>query len=183
MFVILSLKDTGMSLEDIKFAVSKDDFTMDKFIESEINRSVNEIIKLQRRIMHLTNYKKQLDANNINFPNLLPFYAKVNNVDFIPEEQIQWLKNQENNDNSLVKWIDFIEELEFCYKNNITIPDKKAVKCVEFWLESILKNNNITSEMNLIYEKYYKNNVEYSFGLTKELYEYLQDMVSLYKKQ
>lgn len=179
MFVILSLKNMGMSLDDIHQYVNQRDFDIQVFIEAEKRRAEAELVKLQLRLLRLSRLQEQLSDKQEITPALLPLFSQLaNDTAFTPAQMENLTKPSDRQlDFNLVEWRDFIEDLTFCWEHKLKIRDKKAMACVRYWKERVLDAHHIHEDQVTLAERYYRDNPAQAFGMTVDTYAYLMKLM------
>lgn len=184
MFIIISLKNMGMSLNNINQYVNNNDFDIRLFIKEEKRRIEAAITDLQLRLMRLSRLEEQIDEKKDITPYILPFFSQLTNNTSISKLQIENLiQNQDKNFTFNIKgWNEFIKDLNFCLENRLSSKDKKTIKCIKYWKKYILEANRVSDEMIKFAEEYYQENLTNTFGITEENYKYLVEMINEYDK-
>ncbi len=183
-FVILSLKNMGMSLNNINQYINNNDFDIQLFIREEKRRIEEEITDLQLRLMRLSSLEEQVNEQQDITPYILPLFSQITSENNISKLRIESLiQNKDENFNFDIKgWNEFINGLNFCLENGLSSKDKKTIKCIKYWKENILKENKVSNEMVQLSEEYYQGNSANTFGMTEENYKYLVQVMNEYDK-
>lgn len=184
MFVIISLKNMGMSLNNINQYVNNNDFDIRFFIKEEKRRIETAITDLQLRLMRLSNLDEQVSEKQDITPYILPFFSQITNDTSISKLQIENLiQNKDTNFTFNIKeWNEFIKDLNFCLGNGLSSKDKKVIKCIKYWKENILEENKVSDKMIKFAEEYYQKDSTNTFGITEENYKYLVGVINEYDK-
>lgn len=184
MFVIISLKNMGMSLNNINQYVNNNDFDIQLFIKEEKRRVETAITDLQLRLIRLSSLGEQVSEQKDITPYILPFFSQITNDTSISKLQIENLiENKDTNFTFNIKgWNEFIKDLNFCLENGLSSKDKKAIKCIKYWKENILEENKVSDEMIKFAEEYYQKDSTNTFGMTEENYKYLVGVINEYDK-
>lgn len=182
MFVILSLKNMGMNLNDIHQYVNQHDFDIQVFIEAEKRRAEAELVQLQLRLLRLSRLQEQLSDKQEITPALLPLFSQLANDPALTPSQMENLTKHSDRslDFNLIEWREFIENLTFCWDHKLTIRDKKAIGCVRYWKERVLDAHHIHEDQVTLAEHYYRDNPAQAFGMTAETYAYLVKLMREY---
>jgi DNA-binding transcriptional MerR regulator len=181
-FVILSLKNMGLTLQNIHQYVNRNSFDIVNFITEEEHRVKAEIMNLQLRLMSLSKFKEQMKERQEVPPALLSIFAQIASNSSASQLQIDHLiksTNQAVNFN-IKEWNSFIRELNYCYKNKLSVKNKKAIACIRYWKESIIDANQVSDDMVSFAEDYYQQNNSNSYGMTEETYKYLINLITEY---
>jgi DNA-binding transcriptional MerR regulator len=181
-FVILSLKNMGLTLQIIHQYVNRNSFDIVNFITEEEHRVKAEIMNLQLRLMSLSKFKEQMKERQEVPPALLSIFAQIASNSSASQLQIDHLiksTNQAVNFN-IKEWNSFIRELNYCYKNKLSVKNKKAIACIRYWKESIIDANQVSDDMVSFAEDYYQQNNSNSYGMTEETYKYLINLITEY---
>ncbi len=183
-FVILSLKNMGMSLNEIHQYVNNNNFDIQIFIEEERRRVETEITDLQLRLMRLSRLNEKIKENQDITPSILPFFSHIGNNTAVSQAQIDNLikYDKEKPDFNIKGWNAFIKDLNFCFANNLSAKDKRAIKCVRYWKESVLEANKVNDDMVKLAEDFYQNTSQNTFGITGDTYKYLIEVIAEYYK-
>ncbi len=183
-FVILSLKNMGMSLGKIHQYVNNNNFDIRIFIEEERRRMETEITDLQLRLMRLSRLNDQIEENQDITPSILPFFSHIGSNTTVSQARIDNIikYDKEKPDFNIKSWNAFIKDLNFCFENNLSAMDKKAIKCIHYWKENILEANQVDSDMVKLAEDFYQNSSQITFGITGDTYKYLRELIDDYHK-
>lgn len=140
-FVILSLKNMGMSLEKIHQYVNNNNFDIQIFIKEESRRVETKITDLQLRLMRLSRLNEQIEKNQDITPSILPFFSHIGGNTTVSQTQIDSLikYDEKKPDFNIKSWNTFIKDLNFCFENNLSAKDKKAIKCIHYWKRTSLR--------------------------------------------
>lgn len=184
MFVILSLKNMGMSLSDIHQYINGNDFNIQAFIEEEKHRLESAITDIQLRLMRLNNLGHRISEKEDISPYILPLFSNMTRDTKISDLQIDDLMRMKDNsfDFNIKDWNLFIRDLNFCLNNRLSVKDKKAIKCINYWKENVIKANQISEDIIRFAEEFYQHNPENSFGLTEDSYKYLIQLMEEHDK-
>ena len=101
-FVIVSLKNMGMSLNNINQYVNNNDFDIQLFIKEEKRRIETAITDLQLRLMRLSSLDEQVSEKQDITPYILPFFSQITNDTRISKLQIENLEQKK--DTNLKGW-------------------------------------------------------------------------------
>lgn len=184
MFVILSLKGMGMNLGEIHQYVNSNDFDIRVFAEEEKRRVEAAITDLQLRLMRLSRLNEHVKEKGDITPYILPLFSHIANSSSMSGAQIDsFIKSADKKPIFNIKeWDTFIKNLNFCFGKNLPISDKRAVKCVLYWKESVLNASQVDSYMVKLAEDFYQRNPANAFGITKDTYIYLLGLIDEYDK-
>ncbi|WP_229672394.1 MerR family transcriptional regulator [Pullulanibacillus camelliae] len=184
MFVIISLKNMGMSLNNINQYVNNNDFDIRLFIKEEKHRIETAITDLQLRLMRLSRLEEQVSEKQDITPYIIPFFSQITNEASISRLQIENMtQNKDTNFTFNIKgWNAFIKDLDYCFKNKLSSNDEKTIKCIKYWKENILEANQVSDEMIKFAEEYYQKDSTNTFGITEENYKYLVEVINEYDK-
>ncbi|KRF44059.1 MerR family transcriptional regulator [Paenibacillus sp. Soil787] len=183
-FVIISLKNIGMSLNNINQYVNNNDFDIRLFIKEEKRRIETAITDLQLRLMRLSSLDEQVSEKQDITPYILPFFSQITNDTRISKLQIENLaqKKDTNFIFNIKGWNEFIKDLNFCLEHKLSSKDKKTIKCIEYWKENILEANQVSDDMIKFAEEFYQKNPTNTFGITEDNYKYLVGLINEYDK-
>ena len=179
-FVIISLKNMGMSLNNINQYVNNNDFDIRLFIKEERRRLETAITDLQLRLMRLSSLDEQVSETQDITPYILPFFSQITNDTRISKLQIKNLAQKK--DTNLKGWNEFIKDLNFCLEYKLSSKDKKTIKCIEYWKENILEANQVSDDTIKFAEQFYQKNPTNTFGITEDNYKYLVGLINEYDK-
>lgn len=181
-FVVISLKNMGMSLNDIHQYVNNNSFDIRVFIEAEKRRVETEIMNLQLRLIRLSRLNEQIMENQEVTPDLLPLFSQIVSDTTVSHSQIDNLiKNAGKKlDFNIKDWNTFIKNLNYCFKNKLSVKDKKAIQCIRYWKESVLEANQVHDDMVKFAEEYYRRNPSNAYGITEVTYKYLMNLINEY---
>ncbi|MEC0240641.1 MerR family transcriptional regulator [Paenibacillus dokdonensis] len=183
-FVIISLKNMGMSLNNINQYINDNDFDIRLFIKEEKRRIETAITDLQLRLMRLSILDEQVSEKQDITPYILPFFSQVTNDTEISKLQIENLaqKKDTNFIFNIKGWNEFIKDLNFCLKHKLSSKDKKTIKCIQYWKENILEANQVSGDTIKFAEEFYQKNPTNTFGITEDNYKYLVGLINEYDK-
>lgn len=179
-FVIISLKNMGMSLNNINQYVNNIDFDIRLFIKEEKRRIETAITDLQLRLMRLSSLDEQVCEKQDITPYILPFFSQITNDTRISKLQIENLTQKK--ETNLKGWNEFIKDLNFCLEHKLSSKDKKTIKCLEYWKENILEANQVSDDTIKFAEEFYQRNSTNTFGITEDNYKYLVGLINEYDK-
>lgn len=181
-FVIISLKNMGMSLNDIHQYVNNNSFDIRVFIEAEKRRVEAEVMNLQLRLIRLSRLNEQIIEKQEVTPALLPLFSQIVSDTTFSQSQIDNLIK--NGDEKLAfnikDWNTFIKNLNYCFENKLSVKDKKAIQCIRYWKESVLEANQVHDDMVEYAEELYQRNPSNAYGITEETYKYLTKLIDEY---
>lgn len=181
-FIIISLKNMGMNLNEINQYLNNNNFDIKIFIEEEKQRVEKTIIDLQLRLLRLSRLGEQVKEKQNITPTILSLLSlSTNNTPILQEQIDSLLVNKDKvTDFNLKDWNIFIEDLNFCYQNKLSVKDKRAISCIRYWKESILKKHQFSDDAVKRVEEFYQNNSTNTFGITEATYKYLSELIVAY---
>ncbi|MDD3794871.1 MAG: MerR family transcriptional regulator [Lachnospiraceae bacterium] len=184
MFVILSLKDMGMNLSEIHQYINGNDFDIQVFVEEEKRRVEAAITDLKLRLMRLSRLNEQVNEKGNIMSYILPLFSHMANISSMSEAQIDnFIKSADKKPAFNIKeWDTFIKDLNFCFEKSLPVSDKRTVKCVLYWKESVLKANQVDDDTVKLAEDFYQRNPTNGFGITEDTYKYLLGMIDEYDR-
>lgn len=185
MFVINSLKKMGMSLGDINQYINNNNFDIRTFIEEEMRRVEKAIMDLQLLLMQLSKLNEQIREKPEITYDILSIFSQILTEASISQAQIDSLLKDKDKklDFNIKDWNTFINDLNFCFDNKLTVNDKKALKCIKYWKETILEANQISDDIiKLVEDSYRKKQQKNTFGFTYNTYKYLIRLLYEYDK-
>lgn len=181
-FVIISLKNMGMSLNNINQYINNNDFDIRLFIKEEKRRIETAITDLQLRLMRLSILDEQVSEKQDITSYILPFFSQITNDIRISKLQIENLaqKKAEDLNLNIKDWNKFIKDLNYCLEHNLSLKEKKTIKCIEYWKENILEANQVSDDTIKFAEEFYQKNPTNTFGITEDNYKYLIGLINEY---
>lgn len=181
-FVIISLKNMGMSLSEIHQYVNNDNFDIRIFIEAETRRVEAAITDLQLRLMRLSRLKEQVKEKQDITSAILPLFSQIVSDTTISQAQIDRLiENEKKNLTFNIRdWNTFLKNLNFCFEHKVSVNDKRAIQCIRFWKESILEAHQVDGDLVKFAEEFYQRNSSNAFGITENTYKYLMKLIHEY---
>lgn len=184
-FVIILLKNMGMSLKDIDQYVNHNDFDVGLFIKEEMQRIEQTITDLQLRLMRLSKLDEQVSKNENITPYLLSFFSQMTNEASITSIQLDKLaQNKEGNAHfNLKEWHTFINDLNECVQQQLPMQHNKTIACIRYWQENIIEANQVSEDMIEYAEQYYQTTPTNTFGMTAANYQYLVAMMKQYSEE
>ncbi|MEK4852619.1 MerR family transcriptional regulator [Paenibacillus sp. FSL H7-0756] len=172
MFVILSLKNMGMTLSDIQQYLNNDSFDVRLFIREEKERTQTALSDLQLRFMRLSALEEKVSKEQDVTPYILPLFSPLPDTGDLPKGKPASF--------NLKLWNTFIKELDFCAEHRLSAKDDRAEKCVQYWKKNILEANQVPEDTVKKSEEYYQQNPANTFGITQENYRYLVQLIDEY---
>lgn len=186
LYKIMSMKDIGFNLDEIKDLIKSKNVNFIDLIEIQLANVQEEIAQKQILFSKLLKLKQKIkDNQNLSsedFQEMIP-YINLSADKYFTKEQLDELKNRLKSFNpetdAALEWVDFISKLTYCYKNKFTRTHLIARECVEYW-------NNLTNKLigkdkhmkDSIFEFHAsQKNTQLRYGLTNELYKYLMDLI------
>lgn len=172
----------GMSLIEIHQYINDNSFDIRIFIEEEKRRVETAITDLQLRLMRLSRLNEQVKEKQDITPAILPLFSQIVSDNTISQERIHNLVKNESKklDFNIKDWNAFIKNLNFCFENNLSAKDKRAIQCILYWKESILERNQVDDDMVKFAEGFYQRNSTNAFGITADTYKYLVKLINEY---
>ncbi|GGD81801.1 MerR family transcriptional regulator [Paenibacillus nasutitermitis] len=179
-FVIISLKNMGMNLNNINQYINNNDFDIRLFIKEEKRRTETAITDLQLRLIRLSSLDEQVDEKQDITPYILPFFSQITNDTKISKLQIENLAQKKDADFNfnLKGWNTFIKDLNFCLEHKLSSKDKRSIKCIEYWKENIIEANQVSDDTIKFAEELYQKNPTNTFGITEDNYKYLVGLIN-----
>ncbi|MEN0658489.1 MerR family transcriptional regulator [Caldifermentibacillus hisashii] len=186
LYQIMSLKDMGFNLDEIKGLIHDIYIDIGKFIEVQITKIQEEINQKQLLLSRLRKLKHELkDNKNISidyFKAIVPFINSSADK-YITKEQLDKIKNNlegyKAESEIATEWIEFISKLKYCYKNKLPNTDLHAIECINYWKK--LMNRSIVEDEKLkksIFSFHASlENSQLRYGLTDDLYKYLMKLM------
>ncbi len=174
MFVILSLKEMGMELQDISKYLNGGGFQLTTFIKEEKHRVELAISDLQIRLLHLSELERQAASHEDLTPAVLSLFSFLAGNDMSSGEVKQYVESGAKKPGfNLKEWDNFIKNLNDCCEKDLPATDKRVVACITFWKEKVIKTNDVDDKLIRLAESYYQKNPEGGFGITPQTYSYL----------
>lgn len=186
LYQIVSLKDMGFNLDEIKGLIHDRNIDIGKFIEVHISKVQGEIAQNQLLLSRLLKIKRELiDNKNISiddFKAIVPFINSSADK-YITKEQLDKIRNNLESyieeSEGVTEWIEFISKLNYCYINKLPNTALNAIECVNYWRK--LMNKTIGGDeklKNSIFSFHASlENSQLRYGLTDELYKYLMELM------
>ncbi|MGX7196410.1 MerR family transcriptional regulator [Enterococcus olivae] len=171
LFMITSLKKMGMTLEEIKEVLTKEQ-SLATFIYQEKRRVEAELMELQLRLMKLSRIESHLEAGREVSPELLLLLGEEE----ISEELLAKIQAEPLQPFDLNETQTFFKELELCYEQQLPADDPLVEKCMKYWQQMSLDHES-SAELTAFAEKYYAKYPDQALGMKKEWYQYLKQKI------
>jgi DNA-binding transcriptional MerR regulator len=186
---IISLKQLGFSLEDIKIFIENPNFNPVQVIKTQLDK-VKEQIKLQEQLCveleHI--YKmlnRQQEIGTEEFIKLIEV-IRINGQNYLTPEQIEKMQQLQDSFTPEEKrkmeseWTNFIKRLEDNFNKNMPVDKPEVIELAKLWKNMTSAFTGNDSELMKAAEKFHAENKQtyLQFGLTPELYRYLQSAVA-----
>lgn len=182
LYRIISMKDMGFSLEEIKKLLLTKEVDVLELIDIQLLRVQDEISQKQLLLSRLLKLKQNLKENKElqieDLKEMIPF-INVSADKYFTNEQFEKLKsihrNMKNDSDPGLEWFDFISKLENCYNRKSPKSDPVAQECSQFWNQMTHRLVGADELMQKSIQSFHaspeSNSIKY--GLTDELYQYL----------
>lgn len=185
---ILSLKQMGLSLEDIKQFIDSPAYNPVEIIKSQLEILEDQIHQKQVLLRKLQELYEVMQTNQIlDTSELLVIMAilQKDEQNHLSPEQINKLKTIGNRVGSQrqtemrLQWDKFLESLRQHTENNIPVSEDSAKALAVFWNEMIIQMTENDTDLIKATERFHSTNANnpLSFGLTPEMYKYLQNAI------
>lgn len=173
-FIIRSLKEIGMSLDEIRQYLLADALSITEFVDKEIRRKEDEMIRLQKQLMLLKNMQKNLSKDVSKHPSYIPLLSTdLSMEDFFSEVNgAQW--KQPNID--LNEFQQFLADLDACRVHALSMEHELVQECLSFW-RCILNVWGEHQDQIVAYSERNYQEAENTYGMTAENYDYLKRML------
>lgn len=186
LYQIISMKDMGFNLDEIKDLIVSKNVNILNLIEIQISNIQDEIAQKQQLFCKLLKLKENL-KNNKNLSSedikgIIPF-INLSSDNFFTKEQFNKLKNRLSDFNSETdateEWVNFISRLRYCYNKKLPKTDIKAIECIEYWTNLTNRLIGEDTEMKDSISTFHasQDNNQLRYGLTDELYKYLMSLM------
>ena len=185
LYRIISMKDLGFNLDEIKDLIKTKDIDVHKLVDIQLSGIQEEIAHKQLLLTKLLKLKQNLKDNNYvsseDFQKIVPF-INASADQFFTKEQFDKLKNHQslNNESEIASdWMAFILKLENCYKNKLPKTDTDAIDCISYWREittHFIGDDKQMEKSILSFHSTQESN-QLKYGLTDELYQYLMSLM------
>ncbi|QUL57492.1 MerR family transcriptional regulator [Paenibacillus tritici] len=172
-FVIISLKNMGMTLREINQYIHNTDFDIRLFIKAEQRRIEAAITDLQLRLMRLSILEERISEQQEITAYLLPFFAQITEDTDSSTFRVDHPEQKLSKTFNIKGWNTFLKDLNFCLEHKLSSADQRAIKCIQYWKKNILEANQVSGDMIKFAEDFYHKNPANSFGITEENYKYL----------
>ncbi|WP_326512665.1 MerR family transcriptional regulator [Clostridium intestinale] len=185
---IIFLKELGLRLEDVKDIIERPNYNPAGVIKYQLDK-VKEKIKIEQELCEELEilYKFLKGNKDVDLEKFIEVIQlmQVGVYNHFTEEQIEKMKNirrsftDEEQEKMQKEWTDFINRLQRCYDNNTQFEDEEVKKLVNIWTEAVDKITNKDKEIVKAAENFHGENPDnpISFGMTGELYRYLQEAI------
>lgn len=177
-FVIISLKNMGMTLSDINRYINNNDFDIRLFIKEEQRRMETAITDLQLRLIRLSTLEERMSEKQEITSYLLPFFSHITDDTDLSTFQVDHPEQKLSKTFNIKGWNKFIKDLNFCLEHKLSSADKRAIKCIQYWKKNILEAHQVSGDMIKFAEGFYHKNPANSFGITEENYKYLVELMN-----
>lgn len=186
LYQIMSLKDMGFNLEEIKDLIHDRNIDIRKFIEVQISKVQEDIAQKQLLFSRLIKLKQEFkDIKNISIDDFKAIVPYINSSadKYFTKEQLDKIKNNFERyyaeSDMALEWSEFIDKLKYCYKNKLLNTDLNAIKCVDYWRKLINQSVGEDEDLkNSIFSFHASSeNSKFRYGLTDDLYKYLIELM------
>jgi len=187
LYLIISLKEMGLKLNEIRKLIYDRSIDVQKFVEIQITKVQEEIAQKQLFLRRLLKLKHELEErDNIaidDVKELVPFIHSSADQ-YLTKEQFEKIKKNLAKDQAKSKreanWFRFIAKLEYCYKNNLPKTDVNARECINFWQEFMNKTIGNDEKLKDSIFSFHASlgNTQFRYGLRNELYQYLMELMN-----
>lgn len=186
LYQIISLKDMGFPLKEIKSLLREKSMDITRLIDIQISKVQEEIAQKQLFYRRLLKLKQEINNYaNISIDHLkeiIPFIHSSADRYLTKEQLTKIKKNLERNQaesNRATKWIEFITKLHYCYQHRLPKTDKKAIECINYWNELVSQTIGKDQELkNSIFSFHASQTGSLlRYGLSDELYSYLMKLM------
>ncbi|SEN51956.1 DNA-binding transcriptional regulator, MerR family [Amphibacillus marinus] len=187
LYRIAAMKDLGFNLDEIKNLMMTENIDISELIEIQLLKVQAEIAKSQQLYGKLLKLKQRLKLTekfSINeFKALVPF-INYSADKYFTREQFDKLRGNIGGDSPklekvLANWLFFITKLNYCYNNKLPNTDSIALECIDYWRnienEIIGQDENLKESILLFHNDI--DNFHLRYGLTDELYKYLNELI------
>ncbi|WP_084820722.1 MerR family transcriptional regulator [Clostridium sp. C8] len=186
LYQIISMKDIGFNLDEIKELLIFKNVNILDLIEIQISNVQEEIAQKQQLFCKLLKLKENLkDNKNLSSEDIkevIPF-INLSSDKFFTKEQFNELKDRLINFNSEAdgaeEWVAFISKLKHCYRKGLSKIDIKAIECIRYWRNITNRIVGEDEQMKDSISSFHasQNSTQLRYGLTDELYKYLMSLM------
>lgn len=186
---IMSLKQLGFALEEIKAIIEKPDYDPVEVIKAQLERVKNQIQMQQELygelelIYKMLHSKEEISADK--FIKLIEV-IQMNVQNYFTQDQMEKMKkiqdgiSAEERNKMEKEWTNFINKLQKNFDNNTPVDHPEVAELARFWNSMIAAVTNDDPEITKRAERFHAENPNnpMQFGMTGELYNYLKAAVS-----
>jgi len=185
---ILSLKQMGLSLEEIKQFIDSPAYNPIEIIKSQLEILEEQIHQKQTLLRKLQELYTVMQTNqNLDTSELLVIMAilQKDEQNYLSQEQISKLKTigtrfgSQHQTEMRMQWDKFVESLRVHTENNIPVIEDSAKELADFWNTMVNQMTDNDTDLIKATERFHSTNTNnpLSFGLTPEMYKYLQKAI------
>jgi DNA-binding transcriptional MerR regulator len=139
LYQIISLKNMGFNLDEIRDLIHNRDIDILKLIEAQLDKIQEEIAQKQLLFGRLLKLKQELKVNQSfsidDFKEIVPFINSSADK-YISKDELNIIKNNikkyRSETDGTSEWLTFITKLNYCCKNKLPYTDINAIECIEF---------------------------------------------------
>ena len=187
---ILSLKQMGLPLDEIQSFIENPNFKPILIVQALL-KSINEQIKLKEKLRNELNqlhsillYNQEIGADQL-FK--LMEVIQMNGKNYLTPDQIEKMKSINNSFTEEQKaemqkqWDRFISNLKQHTENKTPLTDPSVKELALYWKNATATFTGQDSEITMAGERFHSENPNnpLNFGLTPEMYQYLQSAIKL----
>lgn len=170
-FIIRSLKDIGMTLDEIKKYLLGNPLSLTEFVGKEIRKKEEAIIHLQKQLVLLENLENNLSNSFLNQPEFVSLLSSdISMDDFFPDTENTFCEKPKS---ELSDFSQFLLDLDYCRVHELKIDHELVQKCLSFWKDILNIWGDQQEKIIEFSENKYQDSDE-TYGMTGENYVYLK---------
>ncbi|WP_257351367.1 MerR family transcriptional regulator [Pseudalkalibacillus decolorationis] len=180
---IISLKQLGFALEEIKRMIGSPSFRADEVIRMQLDR-LNEHIRIQEQLQSRLSdiYDLLSTQQDVTAEQFIKLIEVINMNEYFTKEQIDEIKKrgeqftQEERKQYEKEWAEITGEFRVEIEKGTSPGNPEVVKLAKRWNELVSKTTGGDPEITKAAEKYYSENPDNAlqYGMDGDLYKYIK---------
>lgn len=192
LYQIAALKNFGFALDEIRDMLGTTTSDPTQLIKIQLDKA-NEALSRQMELCHALREIQQ-SLENCHSPSIqemaeIIMMMQMNTKQYLSEEQIAELKlrYKSSSDQETIQreeeWFSFIDQLKTCKADKIAVDAPQAQMLADYWTAFITSTTGNNAELSDAVHRFHADNPNnrMNYGLSPELFAYLQQILSAKK--